>query len=333
VVELVLFCPFYGEEQWRLSPLHSANNINGTSEVARTNVYTLDRHGGLLAVQERMVRKVVRELRDFDNVFYEICNEPYFGGVTLEWQHHVADLIVLEQAEHPAKKLIAQNIANGSARVSHPHPAVSILNFHYAEPPTAVEMNTGLGAVIGDDETGFRGTNDVPYRLEGWDFVMAGGGLFNNLDYSFVVGHEDGSFVTPASAPGGGNAGYRRSLRALGNFIRGFDFVRLQPDRETVKGGVPEGMTARTLSQKGLAYAIYLRRKLGENASTRSFNPGEVVLEVELPTGRYTAVWVDTKNGEVLAREVMRHTDGRQRMAVPAFVDDVALAIRVVDRP
>ena len=29
-----------------------------------------------------LVRKVVRELNEFDNVYFEICNEPYFGGVT-----------------------------------------------------------------------------------------------------------------------------------------------------------------------------------------------------------------------------------------------------------
>ena len=87
------------------------------------------------------------------------------------------------------------------------------------------------------------------------------------------------------------------------------------------------------LSERGVAYAIYLRRKLGENTSTRSFAAGEAVLEVELPPGRYTAVWVDTQNGEVLATEVVSHTDGWRRVAAPAFVDDVALAIRAVDRP
>jgi len=24
---------------------------------------------------------------------FEVCNEPYFGGVTMEWQHHIADVI------------------------------------------------------------------------------------------------------------------------------------------------------------------------------------------------------------------------------------------------
>ncbi|HRT09682.1 MAG TPA: DUF6298 domain-containing protein, partial [Candidatus Paceibacterota bacterium] len=93
IVELNLFCPFYEEGMWRLSPMNALNNVNQVGAVARTNVYTLDKHGGLLRFQEAMVRKLVRELKDFDNLYYEICNEPYFGGVTLEWQHHIAGVI------------------------------------------------------------------------------------------------------------------------------------------------------------------------------------------------------------------------------------------------
>jgi hypothetical protein len=254
-----LFCPFYGEEQWALSPLNRRNTINNTSEVARTDVYTLDRHAGLLPIQERLVKKLVSELSEFDNFFYEICNEPYFGGVTSGWQQRIADVITHAQSRHSNKKLIAQNIANGSAKVTEPHPAVSILNFHYAAPPHTVALNYGLNLVIGDDETGFRGTNDAPYRMEGWDFVMAGGGLYNNLDYSFVVGHEDGSFVTPSSAPGGGNPGFRQSMRALGAFIRSFDFVEMCPDNSVLQGWLPAGLTARALVKGGEQYAIYLR--------------------------------------------------------------------------
>ena len=64
VVELNLFCPFYEESMWKLSPMNAANNVNGLGTVARTNVYTLDRNGGLLAVHEALVRKVVAELGD-----------------------------------------------------------------------------------------------------------------------------------------------------------------------------------------------------------------------------------------------------------------------------
>src|SRR5207249_10702412 len=98
-------------------------------------VYTLDKNGGLLAVQDTLVRKLVRELNTFDNLYFEVCNEPYFGGVTLDWQHHIVDTIVAAEKELPHKHLISQNIANGSKKVERPHPAVSIFNFHYASPP------------------------------------------------------------------------------------------------------------------------------------------------------------------------------------------------------
>jgi len=215
VVELTLFCPMYEDLQWKLSPMNAANNVNGLGAVARTDVYTLDRHGGLLDVQVALTRKVVAELNGFDNLFVEICNEPYFGGVTLPWQHHIADVIVETERGLPVKHLIAQNIANNSAHIVNPHPSVSIFNFHYATPPDAVGSNYALNKVIGDDETGFRGTGDAAYRTEAWDFVIAGGGLYNNLDYSFAGGREDGTFKYPASQPGGGSPEFRRQMKIL----------------------------------------------------------------------------------------------------------------------
>jgi hypothetical protein len=259
VVEMTLFCPMYEDMQWRLSPMNAANNVNGVGQVVRTDVYTLDRHGGLLPVQEALTRRIVTELNGFDNVFFEIANEPYFGGVTMEWQHRMADVIVETQRDLPARHLIAQNIANSSARVENPHPAISIFNFHYATPPDAVAVNYHLNTVIGDDETGFRGTADAPYRMEGWDFIIAGGALYNNLDYSFAAGYEDGTFEYPPTQPGGGNRGFRRQMRILSEFIHGFDFVRMRPDDAVIKGGVPAGGTARALVEPGRAMAIYVR--------------------------------------------------------------------------
>ena len=186
VVELTLFCPMYEDLQWTLSPMRAANNVNGIGEVPRADVYTMGNYGGLLALQESLTRKLVTELNGFDNLFFEICNEPYAGPVQLAWQHRIADVIVATERDLPVKHLIAQNIANNTARITAPHPAVSIFNFHYATPPDAVGENYALGKVIGDDETGFRGTRDSIYRTEGWDFVIAGGALYNNLDYSFA---------------------------------------------------------------------------------------------------------------------------------------------------
>lgn len=330
VVEFTLFCPMYGDEQWRLSPMNPANNTTGLPAINRTNVHTLDRNGGLLPYQEAVTRRCVTELRDYDNLIYEICNEPYFGGVTLEWQHHIADVIAATERDLGVQHLISRNVANGSANVGKPHPAVSVFNFHYASPPDTVPLNYGLNKVIGDNETGFRGTTDLPYRLEAWNFILAGGGLFNHLDYSFVAGQEDGTYQYPKTQPGGGNPGLRRQFRMLKRFIESFDFIKLQPDNAVIRGGVPKGYTGRALVQPGKAVALYLSRNasLNPKADAPDTEPVSTTLEISLPDGRYQADWINPVTGTVDRQETVTARDGLLRLASPPFRDDVALGLR-----
>lgn len=331
IVELNLFCPFYEDSQWRLSPMNTANNVNQVGAVARTNVYTLDRNGGLLAVQERMVRKLVTELNGFDNLYYEICNEPYCGGVTLDWQHYIADVIAQTEQDLGRRHLISQNIANGKARVEQPHPAVSILNFHYAAPPDTVGLNYDLKRVIGDNETGFQGTNDAPYRMEAWDFIVAGGGLFDHLDYSFITGQENGTFVSPTSQPGGGSPALRRQFSFLSQTMHGLDFVRMAPDSQVLKGSLPAGVAARALSIPGREYLIYLRtrlRKKGDRSPPPTrFTENEVWLELALPAGKYRVEWLDTKLCAASQRSRVSHSGGALRLPLPSFDTDIAIRI------
>ncbi|MCW5557544.1 MAG: hypothetical protein KIT22_06915 [Verrucomicrobiae bacterium] len=320
VVELTLFCPMYEELQWRVSPMNAENNVNGLGTVARTNVYTLDRHGGLLAVQETLTRKLVSELNEFDNLIFEICNEPYFGGVTLPWQQHIAKLITDTERALPQRHLIAQNIANNSATISEPFAEVSIFNFHYATPPDTVAMNYGLRRVIGDDETGFRGTNDLAYRSEAWEFLLAGGGLYNNLDYSFTVGHEDGTFVYPDTQPGGGNPAFRKQLRILGEFFRSLDFIHMAPDNSVLRGGLPDGVSARALVLPGRDIAVYLR--MPEKAAA----PRGMTLQIELAEGDWEVTWLNPVTGTSTSARVKG--GGVTSLPVPAFEADLALRVR-----
>jgi hypothetical protein len=331
VVEVNLFCPFYEESQWRLSPFNRANNINGLGDVARTNVYTLNRHGGLLAVQERFVRKLVEEFRDFDNIYYEICNEPYFGGVTPEWQHRIADVVAEAQKDHSSPKLIAQNIANKSAKVRDPHPRVSILNFHYTYPPLAVADNFALNRVIGENETGFRGTRDEVYRAEAWDLIIAGGALFNHLDYSFAAGHEDGTFQYPPKQPGGGGVEFRRQLRVLSQFIYQFDFIRMKPADHLVLAGRNEDTSIRVLAEAGRQYAVYIHNspvpkwKDKERLNTGDFQSD---FSLDVPAGRYRAEWIEPATGKPLQAETKRHTGGALALVSPHYTQDIALRLK-----
>lgn len=315
VIELTLFCPMYEDRQWNLSPMKAANNVNGAGDVGRLDVHTLDRSAGLLPIQEALTRKLVTELNPMDNVMFEIMNEPYAGKVPMAWQHRIADVIVETERGLPKKHLITQNIANTTATIEAPHAAVSVFNFHYASPPDAVATNYHLNRVIGDNETGFRGAADAPYRIEAWDFVIAGGGLFNHLDYSFAAGDEGGTFVYPASQPGGGNAGFRRQMKILSGFIHGFDFVRMRPDSSVVAGGVPPGATARALVEPGRSMAIYVR---GGGAAT--------VLSIHAPAGTWTAEWIDTKTGATARTETV-DGGGIRPLEAPAYEADIALRL------
>ena len=317
VVELVLFCPFYKDAMWNLSPMNAANNVNGIGRMKRTEVYNLKDtadHKKLLAVQDAMVQKIVAELKDFDNLYYEICHEPYFGGVTLAWQYHIAETIAAAEAKLKVSHLIAQNIANGAKKIARPNRLVSIFNFHYATPPKAVELNYGLNKVIADDETGFRGSEPGPYRMEGWDFILAGGAIYDNLDYSFTCGHEDGT--AGIKAPGGGGEALHRQLGILRDFINGFDFVRMAPGNSVIGGKLPKGVTARALVEPDKAYAIYVRG--GE----------QVDLAVELPAGAYKADWLNTKTGKIDRTVTIRHEGGLRTLKSPKYAEDIALSIR-----
>jgi hypothetical protein len=259
VVELNLWCPNYDEGLWKASPMHVSNNVNGVGKCGREEVYTL-KHPDLLEVQVATTRKIVQELKDFDNLYYEIANEPYFAGVTLEWQHRIAEVIAETEKDFPRRHLISQNVANGRAKVKNPHPAISIFNFHYCHPPDVVAMNYGLNKPIGENETGFRGKEDVLYRTEGWDFILAGGALYNNLDYSFTYKNAKGTFLEYAS-PGGGSPALRKQLRVLKDFIHGFDFLRMAPST-ALKASTP-GLSVRALAEPGKQYAAYVMEPPG----------------------------------------------------------------------
>jgi hypothetical protein len=262
VVEVNLFCPMYEESMWTVCPMNARNNVKGLGAISRHDPLTLDKSGGLLAVQEAMVRKFAAELRGFDNVTFEIVNEPYATNprVPDNWQRHLTDVLAAAMKDWPQPFLISWNIANGSEKVTNPHPAVSLFNFHYATPPNVVAENWALNKPIGDNETGFRGTSDTAYRTEAWDFLIAGGALFNHLDYSFTVGHEDGTYQYPATQPGGGNPTLRRQFGILSKFMHSLNFVRMKPDNSVIKGGIPAGGSARALVEPGKAYAIYVRQ-------------------------------------------------------------------------
>ncbi len=319
VVELVLFCAMYDDNQWNISPMKSTNNVNGVGAIAWNKPYDLS-NAAITAVEDALVQKIITELNGYDNVYYELCNEPYFGNATQTWHSHMADKIVATEATLPNQHLIAHNIANGSGRATL-IPAVSILNYHYANPPDAVAQNYDYNRVIAFDETGFRGSADLPYRTEAWQFLLAGGAVYSNLDWSYTVDAENGTSTAWDHNLGGGGPTIQHQLGILKSFIHGLDFVHMAPNNGVVTGGIPGGASIRALVEAGKQYAIHVTG--GSQAN----------LQVNLPAGSYKADWVNTKTGAVDGTSTFAHAGGNRTIASPSYSEDIALKILLQGAP
>ncbi|MEX0821744.1 MAG: hypothetical protein WD021_06330 [Rhodothermales bacterium] len=340
VVEVTFFSSIYGDAQWAINPFNPANNVNDTGNVERHAVHTLD-NGPILAYQERVVARIVEALNDFDNVFYEIQNEPwadngYVAGVlnpgvpssdaswqgrieyptdaALAWQAAIIDVIRETEEALPKKHLIAENFVNFGYPLYGVDPRLSILNFHYAT-PDAVEMNLGWDRVLGLDETGFAGTADSTYRVLAWRFMMAGGGLYNNLDYSFTVEHPGGAASN--DAPGGGGTTLRNQLGSLKQFLDDMPFVEMTPDARVVVRA--PGALREALVDEGRSYAVYLAGRLRED------------LVLDVPAGTYDIWWIDVVTGRHVRSARLTHEGGLLSLAPPSYGYDVAVRVERAD--
>jgi hypothetical protein len=336
VVEITLFSSHYDEMMWKISPFHPSNNVNSTDAIDWKKLHTLE-NGNILGFQEKYARKLMEEARDFDNVIFEIQNEPWSDrpkltsvvnpylrppgrdtypnsidiadDLSLAWQERVAEWFLAEESALRIPHMLAQNYSNFLAPVgSH---RADIINFHYAY-PDAVTLNYGLDIPIAYDETGFLGRDDDAYRRQAWNFMLSGGSIFDALDYSFSPGHEDGQDLEP-NGPGGGSPTFRHQLRILREFLNKFSIVDLRPDATTVKHA--SGVVAHALSNPGHEYAIYLDGN------------GPTELTLTLPPGDYKLEWINTKTGATDKTEDFHHASGDKTLTSPTFDNGIALRL------
>ena len=116
VVEVVILSNTYCEEVWALNPLKAGNNLGGVDTIEWPE-YITRRHGRTFTQQRALVEKIVREVNAYDNVIFEVCNEPTgeLPGVAASpplhevdaWQSELANVIRNTEAQLPNRHLIA----------------------------------------------------------------------------------------------------------------------------------------------------------------------------------------------------------------------------------
>ncbi len=299
VVEAVLFFVGPGYE---FAPLNPSNNVNSTTPIDAVLYLSLD-NGNVLSRQEQYTRKIVGELNRYPNLIFNLCNEPWFNNqeqpgfasqppaATKAWIERVSEWVSDEETRLPSRHLLSVDLTNQGSPITQSDLSgyfakISVFNVHYDANGQILQSNPSLPRLLAFNETGFNGAGDDFYRTQGWNFMLSGGGLYGNLDFSFVVGHEDGS-GTPGftgSYNAGGGPAIRGQMKVLLDFMRALPLRAMKPDNGVVVGGADSW---RALAGPGEAYAVWF--------------PGEgpISPQVAVPKGQWRADWVDILTGAV----------------------------------
>jgi hypothetical protein len=323
-VEVTLFSVLYGNGSkgwgsWNLNPLNAINNVNGFSNASWDRFNTLQ-DPKLTAAQDALVRKTAASIGDLDNFYYEICNECYFSGAgareTAAWVRHIAATLASAEAKLPLRHAIAENVANGYAAIESPDPAVSIWNFHYASPPSALPINWAVNKPIAFDETS-NGCTSLDRRREAWAFALSGGAVYDNLDSSFKTDNAAGT-----DSPGCQQTRYE--LRTLANFMSGLDLKRMRPAREELRQWPLFSSEAYMLKDPDNTYAMYLKGGSNMRIST---------LLLEVSAGRFQTEWLNPRTGDSDRQPVFEHPGGVLKIQTPAYSEDLAIKVVRIGEP
>lgn len=330
VVEVVMFSEMYGKSRWGNSPLNIGNNVNGVGNIS-WNQFLTTWDSALLVRQEAMVAKIITELSTYDNVYYEICNEPYTvggPGGSHDWHVRIVQKIYDTETSLGTRHLIAVNYPDDPVIDDS---RVSIINSHYTWGDGwtgAIEMLDGYygkNKVLALDETAgtlySASASDV--RVEAWEMLLGGGAVYDCLSWEFTTGTPTGTSA---------NNTVLDQLKVLKDYIEGWNFLKMHPDKNVITGGVPSGAQIRALVESGQQYMVYVHH--GHRA-TKDIDMGYTVspgshqanLSINLPPANYRVEWINPAGGNALSGQDIAHGGGDRTFFSPRYSEDIVLQI------
>ncbi len=340
---VVEICFFNAQNRgsWPMSPLFWKNRIQAEERIDDYNAVQTLKHPDLVRRQEEFVRRIVQEVNSFDNVILEICDEPTVYGTPAAlagpWIGHLVEVVKKTESGLPKKHLLGQQMMGAIGGpidfTSNPDVSVIVTQYIWETPDEQIGGMNALDHVydrnkpIDLNETGYypldswyEGDKAGDVRVEAWEFMVGGGSSFNNLNAMYTVRDPAGK----ASE----NAPVLETMQSLKQFIEGFDFLKMQPDRRFVSG-MPAGVHYRGISERGQQYALYHHHS-ELKPYVYKVVPGSYTerLTLDLPAGTYRADWVNPSNGAVLVTETFRHARGQRSVSTPRHTVDIALRIK-----
>lgn len=319
IVEVVLLSNTYVPDVWALNPLNSRNNVNGLDDI-RWQDYMSLRNRGFFERQSAHVRRIVEETNRYDNVVFEICNEP--GGAHAErpenpspaevnrWQMALRDEIVRTEADLPHRHLVVGQEAftwkpweQSSTKTFHELP-FDVVNMHPLPDTTYRGMSYDMGQFM-SKQLKLRAvrdyclaTYDAPKPLnldednvasqykdfDGWTIhrKRAWTTLLSGAHYDYI----DFSIINYCETGTEESSRHIRTwMKHLSEFIHSMDCVRARPVPGFLKAQ-PARTVESVFAVEGEDYAVYLAddRELKEPGCGDAIN-GDIALS--LPEGSY----------------------------------------------
>ncbi len=336
VVEAVLFFAGY---LYHHSPLHHSNNINKTDRITAKQYMTLE-NGNILERQRQYCTKLVEELNRYDNLIFNVANEPWFDNqehpgfasppplATKKWIERVSDWIVETERSLPKKHLISVDYTN-EGQIIPEHELntffknIAVFNHHYDRNAQSVRLNYArTNRIMSFNETGLMPPVTPQYRIQGWKYIFSGGALYNNLDYTFQVGHEDGSGGTAFTCEwysGCTDTGIKYQLAALLRFMNSIPFINMKPDYRSVALNYGDE-NIYPLIWAGHEYAVYFEG--GSKAK----------IKLHVPPGTWQVKWLQPSDLKELAVETVEIQQGSLDLIGPKYTEDILLLVSAVSR-
>ncbi len=346
IVEVAFFNGMYAD-CWPLMAMYHGNNIQnvGQYEAGECGLFTTDdpRNQDVIKYQQAYVAKITTELNGYDNVIFDLCDEPSLAGKpdgsidvmpdskVAPWLQKLKEAFLKAEASLPEKHVLGQTVQNLSPDFSR-EAWCQWLPAEYVKPAAnAIDKDYAADKPLVDVESDYFGYGlTKPYtpedvRLEGWWFMLRGGAGCINLNGEYHRGQETGGKDTREQIV--------PQKRILKDFLESFDLTGMS--RFTRVRGVPDGATVSAIAEPGRQYALYLfhARDDGKWGAHFVAAPGnyrdQVTLE-SVPAGSYRLQWIDPASGKEKAAETVHWSGGDLTIKTPAYSTDIALAIRKV---
>lgn len=354
VVELTVFSNSYSPDTWALNPFRAENNLQHVGAIDWEEYITL-KDKELVRRQEAYARKIIQETSQYDNVYYEICNEPG-GGIAGHatpadvdaWQQQMARVMRDEMKRLNQPHLLAgQQAFTYAAHNAFPMDATyasttfDIANDHPL-PNTHLDGKTfemgnfmskelmlqqvgdycraayahAKPSVLDEDNTA-----SIYRDTTGWTIhrKRAWAALFSGCHYDYI----DFSITVGSEAgTAASQAGIRSWMQYLSQFVATYDLVHSHPGAGWISDA-PDHLALSALVSSGRDYVAYL----GDAREVTDPTAGQAIegsFTLALPAGSYDLSLYSPVTGQI-SPAIQIQGGAKQTLTLPRFREDIVI--------